>query len=127
MKYRTLFLSVCFALIAATLALAADVTGKWTAQIPGRDGTARETTFTFKVEGGKLTGSVSGRQGDTAISDGKIEGDNISFVVVRTIQDNTIKIVYKGKVAGEEIKFTSTREGGQGGGQAQEFVAKKAK
>src|SRR5262249_35022852 len=29
----------------------ADVSGKWTAQVPGRDGQPQETTFTFKVEG----------------------------------------------------------------------------
>lgn len=125
MKYRTMFLAVCFVLVAATLAWAADVSGKWVAQIPGRAGTPRETTFTFKVEGGKLTGSMSGRQGDTAISEGKLEGDNISFVVVRNVQGNEVKQAYKGKVSGDEIRFT--REGGQGGGQAQEFVAKRAK
>src|SRR6185436_18645465 len=125
MKYRTLFLSVCFALIASTLAWAADVSGKWVAQVPGRDGTPRETTFNFKAEGSKLTGTMSGRQGDTAISDGKIEGDTISFAVVRQGQNGEIKIVYKGKVSGDEIKIT--REGGPGGGQAQEFVAKRAK
>ena len=125
MKYRTLFLSLCLTLVAAALAWAADVNGKWVAQVPGRDGTPRETTFTFKVEGGKLTGTVSGRQGDTAISEGKIDGDKISFVVVRNIQGNEVKQSYKGVVAGDEIKLT--REGGPGGGQAQEFVAKRAK
>ncbi len=123
MKYRTLFLSLCFAMIAATLAWAADVSGKWVAQVPGRDGTPRETTFTFKVEGSKLTGTVSGRQGDTAISDGKLDGDNISFAVVRNIQGNEVKQSYKGKVSGDEMKLT--REGGQG--QPQEIVAKRAK
>ena len=128
MKYRTALLSVCFALLAATLAWAADVTGKWVAQVPGREGQTRETTFTLKAEGDKLTCSVSGRQGDTAISDGKINGDEISFTVVRNFQGNEFKTHYKGKVAGDEIKFTATREGGPGGGgQPQEFVAKRVK
>jgi hypothetical protein len=127
MKFRTVILSVCFTLLAATLAWAADVTGKWVAQVPGREGQTRETTFTLKAEGDKLTGSVSGRQGDTPISDGKISGDDISFTVVRNFQGNEFKIHYKGKVAGDEIKFTATREGGPGGGQPQEFVAKRVK
>ena len=50
-------------------ALAADVTGKLTAQVPGRNGT-RESTFTFKVDGDKLTGTMTGGQGqEIAISD----------------------------------------------------------
>jgi hypothetical protein len=103
--------------------LAADVTGKWIAQVPGRDGQTREQTFTFKVDGDKLTGTMSGRQSDTPIADGKISGDTISFTVTREFGGNTMKWTYTGKVAGDEIKFK--REGGQG--QPQEFVAKRAK
>jgi len=125
MKKRTLFLSVCFVFAALTLAWAADVSGKWTAQVPGRGGQTREQTFTLKAEGTKLTGSVSGMQGDTPISDGKIDGDNISFVTVVKFNDNEFKLVYKGKVSGDEIKFTRTREGGDQPGQ--EFTAKRAK
>jgi hypothetical protein len=103
-----------------------DVSGKWTAQVPGRDGQPQETTFTFKVEGDKVTGTVSGRQGDTPIADGKISGDEISFTVTRERQGATIKQLYKGKVAGEEIKFTRSVEGGQGNRPPVEFTAKKA-
>ncbi|HKQ77908.1 MAG TPA: hypothetical protein VJ810_29695 [Blastocatellia bacterium] len=124
MKKRIAFLSVCFVFTALSLAWAADVNGKWVAQVPGRDGQTRETTFTFKVEDGKLTGSVSGRQGDSPISDGKIEGDNISFSRKLNAGGNDITINYKGKVSGDEIKFSVTREGAD---QAQEFTAKRAK
>jgi len=94
--------------ILATVAVAADITGKWKSEAPGRDGTPQLTTYTFKVEGEKLTGTVSGRQNDTAISDGKINGDEISFVVVRNMGGQDMKIEYKGKVAGDEIKLTIT-------------------
>ena len=103
----------------------ADVGGKWTAQVPGRDGQPQETTFTFKVEGDKLTGTVSGRQGDTPIADGKISGDEISFTVTRERQGSTIKELYKGKVSGDEIKFARSVKGGQG--PPIEFTAKRAK
>ncbi len=43
-------------------AYAADVTGKWTAQVAGRDGQTREQTFTFKVDGETLTGTVKGNE-----------------------------------------------------------------
>jgi len=124
MKKRITFLSVCFVFAALSLAWAADVNGKWVAQVPGQGGQTRETTFNFKVEDGKLTGTVSGRQGDTPIADGKIDGDNISFSRTINAQGNTIKINYKGKVSGDEIKFTVTREGAEN---AQEFTAKRSK
>jgi hypothetical protein len=111
--------------LAGTLALqAADISGKWTAQVPGRDGQTREATFTFKVEGEKLTGTTSGRNGDVPITDGTVKGDAIAFTVVMNFQGNEVKLLYKGTVAGEEIKFTRQREGGDQ--PPAEFVAKKA-
>jgi hypothetical protein len=100
------------------------VNGKWVAQLPAREGQTRETTFNLKAEGNKLTGTVSGRQGDNPISDGEINGDEISFMVTADFRGNEVKMHYKGKVSGDEIKFTRTREGGDQ--PPQEFVAKRA-
>ena len=125
MKKRIVFLSVCFVFAALSLAWAADVDGKWTAQVPGRGGQTRETTFTFKAEGDKLTGTVSGMQGDSPISDGKISGDEISFTLKLNFQGNEISFLYKGKLSGDEIKMTRSRQGGDQPGQ--EFTAKKVK
>lgn len=113
----SLFLCFSFAV------LAADVTGKWTAQVPSRQGATREQTFNFKVDGDKLTGTISGRQGDVAITDGKISGDTISFTVKMEYGGNSVEQKYTGIVSGDEIKFK--REGGQG--QAREFTAKHSK
>lgn len=123
---KTIFLSALLGLFAFA-AFAADVTGKWTAEVPGRSGNMQTNTFVFKADGAKLTGTLSGgRGGDVELTEGKVDGDNISFVAVRTFGDNTIKQTYKGKVSGDTIKFTRTMEGGQGGGQPVEFTAKKA-
>jgi hypothetical protein len=111
-------------LVFAFAALAADVTGKWTAQVPGRQGQTRETTFTLKADGDKLTGSMTGFQGnEIPIADGKVDGDTVSFTTTIERGGNTIKQTYTGKVAGDEIQFK--REGGQG--QPREFTAKRAK
>jgi len=125
MMRRIVLLSACFVLAALTLAWAADVSGKWVAQVPGRDGQTRETTINLKADGNNLTGTISGRQGDNPIADGKIDGDNISFTVKVNFGGNERKFIYKGKVAGDEIKFTRTVEGMDQG--AQEFTAKRAK
>lgn len=125
MNRKTLFVSACLVMAMATLTLAADVTGKWMAQVPGRQGATVETTFNLKVEGDKLTGTMSSPQGDVAIGEGKVSGDDISFSVTREFNGNSFKIIYKGKVAGEEIKFTRTIEGRDV--PPTEFTAKKAK
>ncbi len=125
MKSRVVLLAATVMMFCAVLAWAADAAGKWTAQVPGRGGQMRETTFNFKVEGEKLTGTVSGMQGDNPITDGKVKGDDISFVVVMNFGGNEVKMNYKGKVSGDEIKFTREREGGNM--PPQEFTAKRAK
>ncbi len=124
MKFRIVFFTIILTFVFVASVCAADVSGKWTAQVPGRQGQMNEQTFTFKVDGDKLTGTIlGGRGGEVQISDGKVKGDEISFTVTRTGPNGEIKINYKGKVSGDEIKFT--REGGQG--QPQEFTAKRAK
>jgi hypothetical protein len=125
MKHRILFLSACLVLAAISVVWAADLNGKWVAQVQGQNGQTRETTFNFKVEGSKLTGTVSGRQGDNQISDGTIKGDDVSFTVVANFNGNEVKLLYKGKVSGDELKLTRTREGGDQPGQ--EFTAKRVK
>ena len=115
MKNKILLIGAVVFLAMAASAWAADVTGKWVAQIPGRDGMS-ENTFNFKVEGTKLSGTVTTQQGETAISDGKVNGDEISFAVVRSMGGNEMKILWKGKVAGDEIKFTREFQGGMMGG-----------
>jgi hypothetical protein len=109
--------------VASVSIYAADVTGKWTAQVPGRDGQTREQTFTLKADGEKLTGTVSGMAGDTEIKDGTVKGDDIAFSVVRNFQGQEMKFLYKGKVSAGEIKFTTTREGGDA--PPREFTAKR--
>jgi len=104
---------------------AANVDGKWVAQVPGQGGQTREVTFNFKADGAKLTGTVSGRQGDTPISDGTIKGDDISFTQSFEMQGNSIKLTYAGKVSGDEIKMTRKREGSDQ--PAAEFTAKRVK
>jgi|SRR5579862_3656178 hypothetical protein len=120
---RLLTLGFLSGLLAITM-LAADITGKWTAQVPGRNGQTREATFNLKADGGTVTGTVSSPRGDNPISEGKIDGDQISFSQTMEFNGNTVKLVYKGTVSGDEIKFTRMREGGEG--QGQEFTAKRA-
>jgi hypothetical protein len=118
-KFGFTFLALLLAVVSA---FAADVNGKWVAQVPGRGGQTQDVTFNFKAEGDQLTGTVTSRRGETNISDGKVQGDEISFVQVMEFNGNQVKLVYKGKVSGDEIKFSRQREGGE---RTQEFTAKR--
>ena len=98
--------------LVALLVYAADVTGKW--QITSNfGGQTRTSTLTLKQDGETLTGSISGRAGETPIQDGKISGDDISFTVVRKMQDQEFKMNYKGKVSGDTIKLTVSTPRGE--------------
>ena len=117
---------VCAILIASAITIfAADPTGKWSASMPGRNGDTMTMTFNLKADGDKLTGSVSGMRGDTDISDGKVDGDNLSFSVVREFNGNQMKQNYTGVMEGDTIHFTMVREGGNGKGGERKFDAKK--
>lgn len=108
---------VCFTFLAS----AADVTGKYTAEVPGRNGTATNT-FTFKTTGDKVEGTVTTQRGDNPITNGKLDGDTLTFVVVLNFNGNEIKSTYTGKVKGDSIDFSVDR----GRGTPQTFTAKKA-
>ena len=132
MRKHVVMLAVVLCALSALAANAADLTGKWVAQMPGRDGATSEWAFNFKQAGENLTGAVTSPRGDQEISEGKVAGDAVSFVTVMSFGDMQMKWIYKGAIAGNEIKFTRTMEGGRGGGGGrgpmgpQEFVAKKA-
>ena len=89
------------ALALTVSAYAADMGGKWKSMFEG-NGQSIEITYDFKVDGSKLTGTVTGPMGETAISEGKIDGNDFTFSMVR----GDFKISYKGKIAGEQLNIT---------------------
>lgn len=136
-------------------AIAADVGGKWIAKTTSRSGLTGQRIFTFKVSGNELTGTIIDQQTTVAtfepegqpkmtgklttqsgspqeISDGKISGDKISFVIVTRLGEMEIKTVYSGQISGDEINFTAETVfpegvsfGPPGGARPQELVAKR--
>jgi hypothetical protein len=109
---------------AAAAAWAQDLTGKWTATAVSN---SVAVTLDLKVTGNVVTGAILNPQsGPAEIKDGKIDGDKISFHVVRT-RDNatTDKVLWQGTIHGEEIHFTRSVEGAPG--PAMEIVAKRAR
>jgi hypothetical protein len=107
-------LFACAALLMAftpvTALAATDVTGTWVGEMKAPDGTAGfPLSFTFKQDGTKVTGSVQGPQGDPiAISDGKIDGDKLTF----SVSFNGMIINHECTVTGDEMKLTSKSNSG---------------
>jgi hypothetical protein len=105
-----------------TVLTAADASGKWVVEVPGRDGNTMTQTYVLKADGATLTGTVSGRGGETPISNGKVDGDNISFEVTRSRGEQSFTMKYTGKLEGETLKLTWSGPNGQ----SRETTAKRA-
>jgi hypothetical protein len=114
--------AILFGVVISTATLAADITGTWTAAFDTQIG-VQNYTYTFKVEGNKLTGHVKSQYSDSDIQEGTINGDDITFVENLNFDGMPLRIVYKGKVSGDEIKLTRDVAGIA----TEEAVAKRAK
>jgi hypothetical protein len=93
-----------------TAVQAADATGTYGWTRPGRNGGPdQKMTLKLKVDGDKLTGTLTspsrdGGTTDTKIADGKVKGDEISFTVTREFGGNTMVSKYNCKVSADAIK-----------------------
>src|SRR5881392_3955076 len=102
MKTHITFLALT---IASLSALAADLTGTWKAEFNTQRG-LQKYTFTLKQEGTVVTGKASverdGEKREAELKEGKVEGDTITCVELLKIQENEIRIIYTGKISGNE-------------------------
>jgi hypothetical protein len=115
------FALVTMIVVLAAPIFAADVDGKWTGNVTTPNGDL-PVAFTFKADGEKLTGSTIGFDGsEVAISDGKVDGKNITFKVTFDFGGMPFVLNYKGVVSPAEIKLT-----GEAAGMPFELMLKKA-
>ena len=107
MTYLRVLLATLVVCASALVLIAADFGGEWTAAIDTQVG-VQNYTFTFKVEGEKLTGKAKSAfaNAETELSEGVVKGDDISFVENLNYEGMPLRIVYKGKISGDEIKFS---------------------
>jgi len=105
MMQRTFVVSVLALFAALATTLAADVSGKWTSEFDSPIG-RQSYVYEFKVDGTTLTGTATqSERGATEIKEGKVNGDDISFVELVKVEGNELRIEHKGKVAGDEIRL----------------------
>jgi len=105
MKLRTAAAVAIFVLAICLPALAADISGQWTATFNTQVG-EQHYVYTFKVDGEKLTGTAKSDDSTSEIQDGVVKGDDVSFTENRDYQGQKLVFKYVGKIAGDEINFT---------------------
>ncbi len=114
---RKLFIVI---LLCASTLSAADLTGIWIGQIPGRNGEMQDIAFKFTQNGTTLGGKLYGDYQSTQISEGKISGDQINFVVIAPEQAgnqiNRARLSFSGSIHAGEIELTREREGATNAG-----------
>lgn len=96
-KALSTILLVCC--VAVCLAVIADLAGKWTCSIKTPDGQEFPLTYTFKVDGTKLTGTASSPEGEVPLDSGKVNGSDFTFQV----SVNGMVIAHTGKYYGDSV------------------------
>ncbi len=97
------------------LLCAADVTGTWKGAFD-YNGNSVPLTFNFKSSGDAVTGTVDGLPTPSAeIKDGKLQGEGLTFWITIEYQGQPVKLVYKGKLSGDQIQFAFGTEDGAWG------------
>ena len=107
-----------------------DPSGTYIWTVPGRNGGPdRTNTLVLKLDGDKLTGKLSapGRGGqtmETEISDGKVDGAQVSFAIIRSFNGNSFTNKYSGTLADGAIKGKSEGVNRNGDVQSRDWEAR---
>jgi hypothetical protein len=89
-------------LLLSAATCAADITGKWKADWDHPQGKL-QISYTFKQDGETLTGTWQAAKSPTVeITEGKVTGDNVTFVVARS----GVTFAHEGKIKDDEIQLT---------------------
>ena len=107
MKRHLVIAAVVIAMVWSASLGAADPSGRWSATFMTDVG-EQSYTYEFIVMGTTLTGTAKGSlTGETKISDGKIDGDTITFVENATFMGMPVRFTYSGKMtSADQIEFT---------------------
>jgi hypothetical protein len=84
---------------------AADLTGAWNATTRMPDGSRYESVLNLQAQGTKLTGKIVSKRGTAEITNGMVDGNNVSFTVVRVGNGDELRIEFRGSVEGDTMKL----------------------
>ncbi len=108
---RSLLTALVAVSVLAATSLAADLTGNWKWTSVNKKSGPAEVTATLVLTDGKLTGTVTGRQGPAEITDATVSGNQVNFTVVRTAGEVAVTFKYSGQVSGDTITGTIEKSG----------------
>ena len=102
MKHLFSIAALLTAHAASALAQAPDVSGTWQFEVETQIGTGTPT-FTFKQDGGKLSGRYKGQLGEADVT-GSVKGNEVAFTLDATLEGNSLRITYTGTVDKDAMK-----------------------
>jgi alpha-galactosidase len=95
----------------------APFTGRWLSQVATPQGPSRDTTYFLTQNGDSLTGAILTGHRTQNIAEGKVVGDEATWVVATQAGGQERRIEYHPKLSGDEITLTTAGgSGGPGGG-----------
>ncbi|MFN7931863.1 MAG: hypothetical protein U0R19_00975 [Bryobacteraceae bacterium] len=113
--------------LAATVA-AADLTGIWVGQYPGRNNEPIDIAFQFQHKDEALSGKLYGDFKSMRIVEGKVTGDQVVFVVLAEEQAgnqiNETRLRFTGTLKDGEIELTRERESSRNAGNGGEVQSR---
>ncbi|MEJ7609272.1 MAG: hypothetical protein WKF37_24125 [Bryobacteraceae bacterium] len=102
-----------FAWFALTLT-GTDLSGTWVGQIARGNGEFQDVAFRFTQSGSKLTGKLYGDFGSNPISEARVSGELLTFVVITAEQSgnqiNDTRLRFAGRGHNGEIELVRERE-----------------
>lgn len=105
MTFRRVSILGVLALVFIATAYAAGATGKWTATFNTQVG-EQKYTWDLTATGSKLTGKYTSSNGNGEITEGKADGNNLSWVENLDFQGMPLRIEYHATLSGDELKIS---------------------
>jgi hypothetical protein len=103
--HRRTFITASLVLPALLHAQPASVTGTWKASHKMPGGYKHESTFDLQVMGDKLAGKITSKRGTVTIDEGTVNGNLVSFTVMRRGNGDELRVEFTGKVEGNTMKL----------------------
>lgn len=97
------------ALLAASVLFGGDLSGIWVGQIPGRFDEVQDLAFRFAQKGSTLSGKMYGEIESQPVNEGKIDGDQITFITGTEMNGGRNRFLYTGVISNGELQLTRQR------------------
>ncbi len=86
-----------------------DFAGIWTGVMADRNGDLQDLSFRFEQHEGVLTGKMYGDNESVAITDGKVDGNQIRFVVTTELNGSIARTLFTGTLGEGQIQMKRGR------------------